>query len=63
MVTDRALHEIYLLPFLLTVKNAKPAAIMTSYNMVNGKHVSESPILLDVLRKQWRWEGLLMSDW
>lgn len=63
MVTDRALHENYLLPFLLTFKNAKPAAMMTSYNMVNGKHVSESPTLIDVLRKQWRWEGLLMSDW
>ena len=63
MVTDRALHEIYLLPFMLTIKYAKPAAIMTSYNAVNGTHVSEHPTLLQMLRKDWGWEGLLMSDW
>ncbi|KAL6719624.1 hypothetical protein ACLMJK_001545 [Lecanora helva] len=63
MVTNRALHEIYLLPFMLTLKYAKPTALMTSYNKVNGIHVSENPDLLAVLREQWGWEGLLMSDW
>ena len=62
-ITARALREIYLLPFMLTVKHAQPAAVMTSYNGVNGRHVSEHKDLLAVLRKDWGWEGLLMSDW
>ena len=63
IVTDRALHEIYLLPFMLTIKNAEPAAVMTSYNSVNGRHVSEHGDLLGILRDLWDWRGLLMSDW
>ena len=62
-ITKRALHEIYLTPFMLTVKAARPAAIMTSYNAVNGCHVAENTNLLAVLRQNWKWEGLLMSDW
>lgn len=63
IVTDRALREIYLMPFMLGIKNAKPAAIMTAYNKVNGIHASENSILYDILRKEWKWEGLVMSDW
>ena len=63
IVTKRALHEIYAMPFMLTVKNAEPAAIMTSYNKVNGRHVSESSDMLAILREEWGWKGLLMSDW
>ena len=62
-VTDRALHEIYLLPFMLIIKYARPTAVMTSYNKVGGRHVSEHMDLLAILRKEWGWEGLLMSDW
>jgi beta-glucosidase len=37
---------------------------MTSYNRMNGIHCSEDPWLVDeILRKQWKWEGLVMSDW
>ena len=63
IVTDRALREIYLMPFMLGIKNARPAAIMTAYNKVNGIHASENSILYDILRKEWKWEGLVMSDW
>ena len=63
IVTDRALREIYLVPFMLTVKHAKPAAIMTSYNKVNGTHAAESPDLFTILREEWQWNGLVMSDW
>ena len=63
IVTDRALREIYLMPFMLAVKNARPKAIMTAYNKVNGTHAAENPKVLDILRKEWGWEGLLMSDW
>ncbi|CAE6504361.1 unnamed protein product [Rhizoctonia solani] len=65
-VSTRALREIYLRPFELACRDAKaPAwAVMTAYNRVNGLHASENKYLLDdILRKQWEWEGLIMSDW
>lgn len=64
VVTERALREIYLLPFMLAIKLSKPGAIMTAYNRVNGVHASESKRLLqEILRDEWKWEGLVMSDW
>jgi beta-glucosidase len=64
MVTERALREIYALPFQLVVKDAHPGAFMTAYNGVNGKYCSENEKLLDgLLRREWGWEGLVMSDW
>lgn len=63
IVTERALREIYLMPFMLAIKNAKPAAIMTAYNKVNGIHVCESSKMLAVLRDEWKWNGVIMSDW
>lgn len=63
ILTPRALREIYLMPFMLAIKTASPKAIMTAYNKINGTHVSENTNILDILRQEWRWEGLLMSDW
>jgi beta-glucosidase len=64
IVTDRALREIYLLPFEIALKLGRPKAIMTAYNKVNGTHVAESSNLLqDILRDEWGWRGLVMSDW
>jgi len=64
IVTDRALREIYLLPFMLAVRDSNPAAFMTAYNKLNGIHCSENKSLLeDTLRKEWKWNGLVMSDW
>ena len=63
-VTERALREIYLLPFQIAQRDARPAAVMTSYNLVNGEHVSENPRLLQsVLRDEWGFDGTVMSDW
>lgn len=63
-VSPRALREIYLMPFMLAQKYAKPWAYMTAYNKVNGLHVSENPFLLtEVLRNQWKSDALIMSDW
>ncbi|CAE6529872.1 unnamed protein product [Rhizoctonia solani] len=65
-VSKRAMREIYLRPFELVCRDpANPAwAVMTAYNRVNGLHASENKYLLDtILRKQWGWEGLIMSDW
>ncbi|KXH51448.1 beta-glucosidase [Colletotrichum simmondsii] len=64
IVTDRAMREIYLLPFMIAIEMGKPRAIMTAYNQVNGVHAAESKkILQDILRDEWKWDGLVMSDW
>ncbi|GME77097.1 unnamed protein product [Ambrosiozyma monospora] len=64
IVSERALREIYLMPFQLAAKYAKPNAFMTSYGKVNGEHVSGSKKLLDnLLRDEWKWDGMVMSDW
>lgn len=63
-VGERALREVYLKPFEIAVKKAKPWAVMTSYNLLNGVHADASEFLLEkVLRGQWGWKGLVMSDW
>ncbi|MGN1076892.1 MAG: glycoside hydrolase family 3 protein, partial [Candidatus Gallimonas sp.] len=62
-VDERALHEIYLKPFEMTLA-AKPWTVMCSYNPVNGVYASENKKLLDdVLRGQLGFDGLIMSDW
>ncbi|CAM1508699.1 Fc.00g055470.m01.CDS01 [Cosmosporella sp. VM-42] len=64
LVTERALREIYLLPFQLAIAGAQPGALMTSYNKVNGIHASESLDLLeDIVRKEWGFQGMVVSDW
>lgn len=63
-VSERALREIYLKPFELAIKQAKPWAIMTAYNKINGHHADSNEFLLkQVLRGEWKWDGLVMSDW
>ncbi|KAJ5683580.1 hypothetical protein N7462_006745 [Penicillium macrosclerotiorum] len=64
ILTERALREIYLLPFQLAMRICRSACIMTAYNKVNGTHVSENKVIIDdILRKEWGWDGLVMSDW
>ncbi|KAK7204563.1 glycoside hydrolase superfamily [Myxozyma melibiosi] len=64
ILSQRALREIYLMPFQIAISNSNPGAVMSSYNKVNGCHVSHNPYLLDdILRKEWKYDGLIMSDW
>ena len=61
---ERTLHEIYLPAFKAAVKQGMTAAVMTSYNLINGIHASEHPYLIhEILKSQWGFEGFVVSDW
>ena len=62
-VDAQVLHELYLLPFEMAVKDGKAAAVMCSYNYLNGQSACENRMLLtDVLRGDWGFTGYVQSD-
>ena len=63
-IDERTLHEIYLPMFRKAVEQAGVGAVMSSYNLVNGQHMTENrDLAVGVLRERWGFEGIFMSDW
>lgn len=64
VMTERTLREMHTMPFQVAVKKSNPWSIMSSYNKINGVHVSENKHLLDeILRDDLKWDGIIISDW
>ncbi|HUJ80747.1 MAG TPA: glycoside hydrolase family 3 N-terminal domain-containing protein, partial [Candidatus Acidoferrales bacterium] len=63
-IDERTLREIYLPAFEASIKEAHLAAIMDSYNLVNGVHMTQNSYLnSEVVKKEWGFDGIIMSDW
>ena len=63
-VGEQALREIYFRGFETAVKASRPMAVMSSYNMINGIHAANSvDLLTTVLRGEWGFDGIVMTDW
>lgn len=64
VIDERTLREIYMQPFEAAVKRAHVGAIMDSYNLTNGLHMTQNSYFnIDVARKEWGFNGVMMSDW
>jgi beta-glucosidase len=63
VISERALREIYLRGFGICISEGDPVSVMTSYNLINGIHTSESRALTEVLRSEFEFDGLVMTDW
>ncbi|MCR5303348.1 MAG: glycoside hydrolase family 3 C-terminal domain-containing protein [Lachnospiraceae bacterium] len=64
VISEKALREIYLKGFEVMLKYSDPWVIMSSYNLINGVHASESrDLLTGILRNEWKFEGFVTTDW
>lgn len=64
VIDERAMREIYLPAFEAAVKEAHVGSIMDAYNLTNGAHMTQNaPLNTDVAKKEWNFDGIMMSDW
>ena len=63
IMDERTLRELYLTNFEIAIKEGKPRCVMTSYNKLNGTYTNENAHLYDILRKEWTYEGMVVTDW
>lgn len=64
IMTERTLREMHLVPFQIAIRESNPWCVMASYSKTNGIYASNNKWLLnDVLREEWGYDGLVMSDW
>ena len=62
-IDERTLREIYLSPFQWVLREARPTAIMTAYNKLNNTYCDQLSLIKDLVRGEWGFSGLVMSDW
>ena len=62
-VDERTMRELYMVPFEAAVRDAGVQSVMTAYNRVNGPFAADSPLIADVLRGEWGFDGMVVSDW
>jgi beta-glucosidase len=62
-VDERALRELYLAPFEAIVRDGRVWSVMAAYNGVNGTTMTEHPLQRHVLKQEWGFDGVIMSDW
>jgi beta-glucosidase len=63
ILDEKTLRELYALPFEIAVRDANPWTIMSAYNRVNGPKMAASPLLNSILKEEWGWDGMVVSDW
>jgi len=63
ILDEETLREVYALPFEIAVRDSNPWTIMSSYNRVNGPKMAASPLLNSMLKDEWGWDGVVVSDW
>ena len=63
VMDERTLRELYLTNFEIAIKEGKPRAVMTSYNRLNGTYTNENAHLYDILRGEWGYGGMVVTDW
>lgn len=63
ILDDETLREVYALPFEIAVRDSNPWTIMSAYNRVNGPKMAASPLLNSLLKHEWDWDGVVVSDW